>query len=87
MSVVLGVERLDARAFDLRASRQVFAFKIGVDPRALRVGTTVASRNQQAALLGWLVRKYPIRWTAWSRSALRPAAGSEQSTQPRATRC
>ena len=43
-----------------RMSRQVFAFKIGVNPRTLERWEQGRSRpNEQAAVLIWLVRKYP----------------------------
>ncbi|MBI3940164.1 MAG: helix-turn-helix domain-containing protein [Acidobacteria bacterium] len=41
-------------------SRQVFAFKIGVNPRTLERWEQGRSKpNEQAAVLIWLVRKYP----------------------------
>jgi putative transcriptional regulator len=41
-------------------SRQVFAFKIGVNPRTLERWEQGRSKpNEQAAALIWLVRKYP----------------------------
>ena len=44
----------------LRMSRQVFAFKLGVNPRTLERWEQGRSRpNEQAAALIWLVRKYP----------------------------
>lgn len=44
----------------LRMSRQVFAFKIGVNPRTLERWEQGRSKpNEQAAALIWLVRKYP----------------------------
>ena len=44
----------------LHMSRQVFAFKIGVNPRTLERWEQGRSRpNEQAAALIWLVRKYP----------------------------
>ena len=44
----------------LHMSRQVFAFKIGVNPRTLERWEQGRSRpNEQAAVLMWLVRKYP----------------------------
>jgi putative transcriptional regulator len=44
----------------LRMSRHVFAFKIGVNPRTLERWEQGRSRpNEQAAVLIWLVRKYP----------------------------
>lgn len=44
----------------LNMSRQVFAFKIGVNPRTLERWEQGRSRpNEQAAALLWLVRKYP----------------------------
>ena len=43
-----------------RMSRQVFAFKIGVNPRTLERWEQGRSRpNEQAAVLIWLVRRYP----------------------------
>lgn len=43
-----------------RMSRQVFAFKIGVNPRTLERWEQGRSKpNEQAAVLIWLVRKYP----------------------------
>lgn len=44
----------------LNMSRQVFAFKIGVNPRTLERWEQGRSKpNEQAAALLWLVRKYP----------------------------
>ncbi len=44
----------------LHMSRQVFAFKLGVNPRTLERWEQGRSRpNEQAAALIWLVRKYP----------------------------
>ena len=44
----------------LGMSRQVFAFKIGVNPRTLERWEQGRSKpNEQAAVLIWLVRKYP----------------------------
>jgi putative transcriptional regulator len=44
----------------LHMSRQVFAFKIGVNPRTLERWEQGRSKpNEQAAVLIWLVRKYP----------------------------
>ncbi len=44
----------------LRMSRQVFAFRIGVNPRTLeRWEQGRSTPNEQAAVLLWLVRKYP----------------------------
>ena len=44
----------------LKMSRQVFAFKIGVNPRTLERWEQGRSKpNEQAAALIWLVRKYP----------------------------
>ena len=44
----------------LQMSRQVFAFKIGVNPRTLERWEQGRSKpNEQAAALIWLVRKYP----------------------------
>lgn len=44
----------------LNMSRQVFAFKIGVNPRTLERWEQGRSKpNDQAAALIWLVRKYP----------------------------
>ncbi len=44
----------------LRMSRQVFAFKIGVNPRTLERWEQGRSRpNDQAVALIWLVRKFP----------------------------
>ena len=44
----------------LKMSRHVFAFKIGVNPRTLeRWEQGRSKRNEQAAALIWLVRKYP----------------------------
>lgn len=41
-------------------SRQVFAFKIGVNPRTLERWEQGRSKpNEQAAVLIWLVRRYP----------------------------
>jgi putative transcriptional regulator len=44
----------------LHMSRQVFAFKIGVNPRTLERWEQGRSKpNEQAAVLIWLVRRYP----------------------------
>ncbi len=44
----------------LRMSRQVFALKLGVNPRTLERWEQGRSKpNEQAAALIWLVRKYP----------------------------
>jgi DNA-binding transcriptional regulator YiaG len=44
----------------LHMSRQVFAFKVGVNPRTLERWEQGRSKpNEQAAALIWLVRKYP----------------------------
>lgn len=44
----------------LHMSRQVFAFRIGVNPRTLERWEQGRSKpNEQAAALIWLVRKYP----------------------------
>lgn len=44
----------------LRMSRQVFAFKIGVNPRTLeRWEQGRSTPNEQAVALIWLVRKFP----------------------------
>lgn len=44
----------------LRMSRQVFAFKIGVNPRTLERWEQGRSKpNEQAVALIWLVRKFP----------------------------
>ncbi len=44
----------------LNMSRQVFAFKLGVNPRTLERWEQGRSKpNEQAAALIWLVRKYP----------------------------
>lgn len=44
----------------LRMSRQVFAFKLGVNPRTLERWEQGRSKpNEQAAALIWLVRRYP----------------------------
>jgi putative transcriptional regulator len=44
----------------LNMSRQVFAFKIGVNPRTLERWEQGRSKpNEQAAVLIWLVRRYP----------------------------
>lgn len=44
----------------LRMSRQVFAFKLGVNPRTLERWEQGRSKpNDQAAALIWLVRRYP----------------------------
>jgi putative transcriptional regulator len=44
----------------LHMSRQVFAFKIGVNPRTLERWEQGRSKpNEQAVALIWLVRKYP----------------------------
>jgi putative transcriptional regulator len=44
----------------LGMSRQVFAFKIGVNPRTLERWEQGRSKpNEQAAVLLWLVRRYP----------------------------
>lgn len=44
----------------LNMSRQVFAYKIGVNPRTLERWEQGRSKpNEQAAALIWLVRKYP----------------------------
>ena len=44
----------------LHMSRQVFALKIGVNPRTLERWEQGRSKpNEQAATLIWLVRKYP----------------------------
>jgi putative transcriptional regulator len=43
-----------------RMSRQVFAFKVGVNPRTLERWEQGRSKpNEQAAVLLWLVRRYP----------------------------
>jgi putative transcriptional regulator len=44
----------------LQMSRQVFAFKLGVNPRTLERWEQGRSKpNDQAAALIWLLRKYP----------------------------
>ena len=44
----------------LRMSRRVFALKIGVNPRTLERWEQGRSKpNEQAAVLIWLVRRYP----------------------------
>jgi putative transcriptional regulator len=44
----------------LKMSRQVFAFRLGVNPRTLERWEQGRSKpNEQAAALIWLVRKYP----------------------------
>jgi putative transcriptional regulator len=44
----------------LHMSRQVFAFKLGVNPRTLERWEQGRSKpNEQAAALIWLVRRYP----------------------------
>jgi putative transcriptional regulator len=44
----------------LRMSRQVFAFKLGINPRTLERWEQGRSKpNEQAAALIWLVRRYP----------------------------
>jgi putative transcriptional regulator len=44
----------------LNMSRQVFAFRLGVNPRTLERWEQGRSKpNEQAAALIWLVRKYP----------------------------
>ena len=44
----------------LQMSRQVFAFKLGINPRTLERWEQGRSKpNEQAAALIWLVRKYP----------------------------
>lgn len=44
----------------LHMSRQVFAFKLGVNPRTLERWEQGRSKpNEQATALIWLVRKYP----------------------------
>jgi putative transcriptional regulator len=44
----------------LHMSRQVFAFRIGVNPRTLERWEQGRSKpNEQAAVLLWLVRKFP----------------------------
>lgn len=44
----------------LHMSRQVFAFKLGVNPRTLERWEQGRSKpNEQASALIWLVRKYP----------------------------
>ena len=44
----------------LNMSRQVFAFKLGVNPRTLERWEQGRSKpNEQAAALIWLVKKYP----------------------------
>lgn len=44
----------------LKMSRNVFAFKLGVNPRTLERWEQGRSKpNEQAAALIWLVRKYP----------------------------
>jgi len=44
----------------MRMSRQVFAFRIGVNPRTLERWEQGRSKpNEQAAALLWLVRKFP----------------------------
>jgi putative transcriptional regulator len=52
----------------LKMSRQVFAFKLGINPRTLERWEQSRSKpNEQAAALIWLVRKYPTPWSGWSR--------------------
>ncbi len=64
------VERIAVPAIDaafiretreaLHMSRRVFAFRIGVNPRTLERWEQGRSKpNEQAAVLLWLVRKYP----------------------------
>lgn len=44
----------------LNMSRQVFAFRLGVNPRTLERWEQGRSKpNEQAAVLIWLVRRYP----------------------------
>jgi len=43
----------------LHMSRQVFAFKLGVNPRTLERWEQGRSKPNEAAALIWLVRKYP----------------------------
>jgi transcriptional regulator with XRE-family HTH domain len=53
----------------LKMSRQVFAFKLGVNPRTLERWEQGRSKpTEQAAALIWLVRKYPDTLKRWSLS-------------------
>lgn len=65
----------------LHMSRQVFAFKLGVNPRTLERWEQGRSKpNEQAAALIWLVRKYPDtleRLESLSVSAWSPASPPE----------
>ena len=56
----LGPEVVRETREALHMSRQVFAFKLGVNPRTLERWEQGRSKpNEQAAALIWLVRKYP----------------------------
>jgi putative transcriptional regulator len=61
----IALPRLDPRVVretreSLHMSRQVFAFKLGVNPRTLERWEQGRSKpNEQAAALIWLVREYP----------------------------
>ena len=57
---VLDAETVRETREALNMSRQVFAFKIGVNPRTLERWEQGRSKpNEQAAALLWLVRRYP----------------------------
>ena len=57
---VLAPDDVRATRESLHMSRQVFAFKLGVNPRTLKRWEQGRSKpNEQAAALIWLVRKYP----------------------------
>ncbi len=61
----IALPRLDPRVVretreSLRMSRQVFAFKLGVNPRTLERSEQGRRKpNEQAGALIWLVRMYP----------------------------
>jgi putative transcriptional regulator len=61
----IAIPALEARVVretreSLHMSRQVFAFKLGVNPRTLERWEQGRSKpNEQATALIWLVRKYP----------------------------
>src|SRR3990172_7072354 len=60
----------------LHMSRQVFAFKIGVNPRTLERWEQGRSKpNEQAAALIWLVRKYPDTLQRLESLSLSPLVG------------
>jgi len=56
----LGPEAVRETREALHMSRQVFAFKLGVNPRTLERWEQGRSKpNEQAAALIWLVRRFP----------------------------